>query len=139
ANLVEVQKELRDIVQRNIHFYSISLKPAEDTSEVLRKYAEAHHVGPGWLFLTGDPDDVETLRLKLGFVDPDPAVDADKSSHIGVVLYGNEAKQRWAACPSLTDPKEMAKYIEWMEWPKNERVRPDLASPVRATERMMSP
>ncbi len=123
ANLVQVQRELGDHARRNIFFYSISLKPKEDTPEKLREYAEAHHVGPGWRFLTGDPADVERLRLALGFVDPDPVLDRDTSQHIGMILYGNEAKQRWAACPSLTEPKELAKYIGWMEWPKGHQTR----------------
>jgi len=55
----------------------------------------------------------------LGFVDPDPAVDADTSQHIGVVLYGNDALDRWAACPALTDPDEIAKYVLWMDGRKS--------------------
>ena len=35
---------------------------------VLREYANGHRVKPGWLFLTGKPDDIEELRRKLGFV-----------------------------------------------------------------------
>jgi len=42
---------------------------------------------PGWLFLTGQPEDIELLRRKPGFTDPDPELDKDKSSHIGNVRY----------------------------------------------------
>ena len=115
SNLAMVQRALGKRVGRDIFMYSITLKPEEDTPAVLRSYAAAHGVKPGWLFLTGGPDDVETLRRRLGFVDPDPALDADTSQHIGVVLYGNDALDRWAACPALSDPDEMAKYILWME------------------------
>jgi protein SCO1/2 len=118
TNLVEVQRELGDRVGRNIFFYSISLKPEEDTPAHLMAYAKAHHTGPGWLFLTGAPVDVELLRRKFGFVDPDPDVDAKTSEHIGLAVYGNEAKERWSACPCLTNPREMARYIGWMEWPR---------------------
>src|SRR2546425_935869 len=83
---------------------------------ILRTHANK----PGWLFLTGKPGDVEKLRRKLGFVDPDPAVDKDKSQHIGVILYGNETLDRWAACPALTDPTEIVRYVLWME-PKNKQ------------------
>ena len=117
-NLAVVQRALGARVGRDVFMYSITLKPEEDTAAVLRAYAADHGVRPGWLFLTGAPDDIETLRRSLGFVDPDPAVDADTTQHIGVVLYGNDALDRWAACPALTDPEEMAKYIGWMDGPR---------------------
>jgi len=30
-------------------------------------------------------------------------------------LYGNETLDRWAACPALTDPTEIVRYVLWME------------------------
>jgi protein SCO1/2 len=114
ANLAKVQELFGDRVGRDIFMYSITLKPEVDTPEVLRKYAEVHGAGPGWLFLTGEPRDVELLRRKLGFVDPDPVVDADKSSHTGNVRYGNEALQLWAACPGLASPEWIARSISWV-------------------------
>ena|SRR5437867_5050116 len=118
ANLAKVQKLLGNRVGRDIFMYSITLKPEVDTPEVLHQYAATHGAGPGWLFLTGKPDDVELLRRKLGFVDPDPIVDADKSSHAGNVRYGNEALQLWAACPGLANPEWIAKSISWVAAPR---------------------
>jgi len=114
-NLVQVQRALGDRVGRDIFMYSITLKPEEDTPAVLRDYANAYGVKPGWLFLTGKPDDIETLRRKLGFVNSKAVRDRNKANHIGVVVYGNEALDRWAACPALTDPGEIARYVLWME------------------------
>ena len=123
ANLVKVQQALESRVGQDIFMYSITLKPQQDTPQVLQEYARVHGVKPGWLFLTGRGEDIEKLRRKLGFVDPDPIVDKDKSQHIGVVLYGNEALDRWAACPALTDPEEIAKYVLWMEPGRREQPR----------------
>jgi len=117
-NLAAVQRALGARVGRDVFMYSITLKPEADTAAVLRAYAADHGVRPGWRFLTGAPADIETLRRSLGFVDPDPAVDADTSQHIGVILYGNDALDRWAACPALTDPAEIAKYVGWMDGPR---------------------
>lgn len=99
ANLVKVQTRLGNHVGRDVFMYSITLKPEHDTPDVLRQYAEMHGVGPGWSFLTGRAEDMELLRRKLGFVDPDPVVDRDSSNHIGVIRYGNEALHLWGACP----------------------------------------
>ncbi len=117
-NLAQVKKLLGERVGRDIFIYSISLDPEHDTPAVLREYAERHGTGPGWLLLTGRPEDVELLRRKLGFTDPDPVVDRDKSQHAGIVRYGNEALQRWAACPGEGKPEWIARSILWMDWPK---------------------
>ncbi len=113
ANLRRVQELLGEAAGRDVFFYSFSLKPEEDTPAVLNTYAEAHGVKPGWLFLTGAPADLELVRRKFGFVDPDPAVDAEKGSHVGVVLYGDVDHQQWAACPCLSNPRLMLEQIVW--------------------------
>jgi protein SCO1 len=98
ANLVKVQKLLHDRIGNNIFMYSITLKPKEDGPQELKKYATTYDIGPGWLLLTGKPEDVELLRASLGFKYRDPAEDADKSNHIGMVRIGNEPMMRWSAC-----------------------------------------
>ena len=118
-NLVRVQNLLGDRVGKDIFFYSFSLKPKEDTVAALKHYAEMHKVKPGWLFLTGSVDDMETIRRKLGFVDPDPEVDKDTSNHIGVLKYGNEPLERWGGCPGMQAPDAIAEAISWVDWPKD--------------------
>ena len=118
ANLVKVQKALGDRVGRDIFMYSLTLKPEHDTPAVLKEYAEMHGVKPGWSLLTGDPADMELLRRKLGFVDPDPEIDKDKNEHIGNVRYGNEALQLWASCPGLASPQAIVSSIGFVDWPK---------------------
>jgi protein SCO1/2 len=113
ANLVRVQKLLGDRVGRDIFMYSITLKPAQDSADDLREYAEQHHVGPGWLFLTGAPTDIEHLRRALGFTYADPVEDADTSNHIGMVRFGVEPLTRWAACPGMANPEHIVRTILW--------------------------
>jgi len=122
-NLVRVQKALGERVGKDIFMYSFTLKPKEDTPAALEHYAHMHKVQPGWLFLTGSADDMEVLRRKLGYVDPDPEVDKDLSNHIGVLKYGNEPLERWGGCPGMTDPDYIAEMISWVDWPKNEASR----------------
>jgi protein SCO1/2 len=115
ANLARVQRLLGDRVGRDVFMYSITLDPARDTPQVLRDYVKTYGVRPGWTFLTGATPDITLLRRRLGLRDPDPAVDADKTQHIGVVLYGNERFDRWAACPALSEPAEIVRYVTWLE------------------------
>jgi protein SCO1/2 len=112
-NLARVQKLLGDHVGRDIFMYSITLKPAEDTVADLRQFAAQYEIGPGWLFLTGAPPDIEHLRRALGFTYADPVEDADTSNHIGMLRYGVEPLTRWAACPGMANPKHIAQSILW--------------------------
>jgi protein SCO1/2 len=117
ANLVKVQKLLGERVGRDLFFYSLTLQPLRDTPRVLKQYAEMHGIRPGWLLLTGKPAELKLLRRKLGFFDPDPKIDRDKSRHLGLIRYGNEALDRWAACPALSTPEQIVRSLEWLGLP----------------------
>src|SRR5213594_869396 len=119
ANLVRVQKLLKGRVGRDIFMYSFTLTPEHDTPSVLKKYATAYGVGPGWTFLTGKPGDMERLRRKLGFAWANPIKDAKKASHTGNLRYGNEPLQLWSACPAMSRPEWIVESISWLEGPKN--------------------
>ena len=114
ANLVKVQKLLGDRVGRDLFIYSLTLKPHEDTPTQLEAYAAMHHVGPGWLFLTGAPADLELLRHTLGFADIDPAVDRDTTRHSGVLRFGNEPLALWATADGEAKPEWIAESISWV-------------------------
>lgn len=118
ANLAKVEKLLGDQVGRDIHMYSFTLKPKEDTVEVIRNYRKKFGAGPGWTFLTAEPDDMEKLRRGIGFTYPDPAIDKDKTQHIGNVRYGNEPLMYWAACPGMAHAEFLAESLEWIIHPR---------------------
>ena len=119
-NLVRLQQVLGDRVGKDIFMYSFTLKPKEDNVDALAHYAHMHKTKPGWFFLTGSAEDMETVRRKLGFVDPDPQVDKDLSNHIGVIKYGNEPLERWGGCPGMQAPEWIAETLSWVDWPKNQ-------------------
>lgn len=118
-NLVKLQELLGDRVGRDIFMLSFTLKPQEDTPEHLAHYAHMNRIKPGWSLLTGTVDDMELIRRKLGFTDPDPVVDKDRSNHIGVIKYGNEPLERWGGCPAMSKPTWIVKTVGWVDWPKN--------------------
>jgi protein SCO1/2 len=119
ATLVKVQELLKDRVGKDIFMYSITLRPEKDTPKVLNDYAKMHGVKPGWVYLTGRPADVEVLRRKLGFTDPDPERDKDTSNHIGIVRIGNELTDVWIASPVMSKPSNIVKRVLWLETPKD--------------------
>jgi len=101
ANLARVQAALGPHLGRDVFLYSITLDPEHDTPAVLARYARGFGAAPGWTFLTGRPDDIERLRRRLGVTDPDPAIDADRTQHSGMLIYGNDALGRWSSLPAL--------------------------------------
>ncbi|MFZ6048587.1 SCO family protein [Pseudomonas sp. CR3202] len=115
ANLLQVQKMLGARVGRDIFFYSITLEPELDTPESLKDYADQHHIGPGWLFLTGTPASVQDVRFALGFYDPDPIIDADKTSHSGMLRVGNDAYDRWTMAPTQATPVQILSTIDHVD------------------------
>ncbi len=123
ANLARVEKEFKGRVGRDVFFYSITLDPEHDTPAALKKYARQFTRNPGWLFLTGKLDSVETLRRGLGYVQRDPILDRDRAQHVGMLRIGIEPLERWATAPVLGRPRTIASYLRWME-PNGERPTP---------------
>ncbi len=114
-NLLGVQKMLGERAGRDVFLYSITLQPEHDSPRGLKRYAEAHGVKPGWLFLTGAPADVKDLRYRLGFYDPDPSVDGDVETHTGMVRIGNDRYDRWTMAPALSPPGQILATINHVD------------------------
>jgi protein SCO1 len=109
ARLSELQEKLGDAMGRDVFFYSISIDPETDTPERLKAYADTFGAGPGWLFLTGKPDDIQALRYKLG--------DRGKtlSEHRNEVLLGNGGTGGWAKNNLLGDIGSLAAAVRSMD------------------------
>ena len=116
-NLLKVQQLLGDRMGRDVFMYSLSVDPENDTPEVLRAFAERHGVGPGWLFLTGTPDDVYQVHGRLfarsgGHVH---GVEPMRDCSLGMVRYGNEAIGLWGRVPAKADPAWIAQRLGWIQ------------------------
>src|ERR1051325_4182881 len=103
ARLVQTQKILGDCVGKDIFFYSISSDPKRDTPAVLKAYAEKFGVGPGWLFLTGNEDDIKRIAKKLGLSRPNDT--ATRDGHQPMLMIGNEPTGQWMRNSAVASPK----------------------------------
>ena len=117
ANLAQVQKAMGNRVGRDFFMYSITVDPQHDTPAVLREYATSFGVKPGWLFLTGRLEDIQALRRNFG---DEPGGDFRRSQHLNLLAFGIEPLERWGGCPSLINPKWIARYLSWLD-PAGER------------------
>ena len=131
-NLKRVQNLLGDRVGRDIFMYSITLKPEEDTPQALKRYVRTHKIKRGWTFLTGKPDEINTLRRSLGFKDAKVKLDRDLTNHTGMVKYGNEAHQWWAMFPGEANAPWIVECIRWMDGPN---AKPTLHAEQKETKR----
>jgi protein SCO1/2 len=121
SNLVRVQELLSERVGRDVFLYSLTLQPELDTPQRLQEYAAMHGVKPGWLFLTGARADIERLRYRLGFFDPNPVVDGDKATHTGMVRIGNDGYDRWTSASSLALPEQIVATINHVDRSRRHR------------------
>lgn len=116
-NLSKVQRLLGDKLGRTLFMYSITNDPKNDTPQVLRAFAEKYEAGPGWMFLTAEPEVIESLRQRLYMSGgghnhgAGPAQDCS----LGLIRYGNEAVGLWGAVPAKSDPKIIATRLSWVQ------------------------
>jgi len=122
ARLVQVQRLLGDRVGKDLFFYSISIDPTRDTPAVLKAYAEKFGVGPGWLFLTGQADDVKLIAKKLGLSRRNDA--ANRDGHMALLMLGNEPTGQWMRNSAVDNPHFLATTISrFLGWPRQESGR----------------
>jgi len=114
ANLVKVQQYLADHIGRDVNMISLSVDPAVDTPEALKKYAENYNVKPGWYFLTGKKENVDWVLYKLGgYVE-------DKNTHNTFLIIGNEATGQWMKMFAMSKPKVIADAVVKMIMPEKD-------------------
>lgn len=104
ANIVQLQRVLGDKVGKDIHFYSISIDPKNDTPAVLKAYAEKF--GANWTFLTGKPEDIKLVTRKLGLVRGRDG--AASSHHAAQIMIGNEPTGQWTRTSAVDNPRFLA-------------------------------
>jgi protein SCO1 len=109
ARLTQVEDQLGDVVGRDIFFVSITVDPERDTPERLKEFATAFDVGPGWLFLTGNPEDIRAINYKLG--------DRSRrlSDHRNEIVLGNDTTGEWQRDTALGDLNRLVMTIRDMD------------------------
>jgi len=109
ARIAQVEDQLGDMVGRDIFFVSMTVDPERDTPERLKEFATAFDVGPGWLFLTGKPEDIRVINSKLG--------DRSRklSDHRNEIVLGNDRTGEWARDTVLGDFNSLVRTIRDMD------------------------
>lgn len=97
ARMAQVYEQLGKAAGRDIHFVSISIDPVKDTPEKLKVHAEAFRSDPNWVFLTGNPQSIDSVRHKLG------ERSRKLSEHQGIVMLYNDRTGEWSRDSAFAD------------------------------------
>jgi len=109
ARLVQLQRLLGERMGKDIFFYSITIDPKRDTPKVLKAYAQKYGVGPGWLFLTGNEEDIRLATKKLGLSRVRDS--ASKDGHSASLMVGNAPAGLWMRNSAVDNPQFLATTI----------------------------
>ena len=104
ARLKRVQNILIKKMGTEIHFYSISIDPDNDSVEVLKKYHDKFSLDKNWFFLTGNKIDVEKIQRKFGLSSGALKNKDNIEDHSLSVIIGNQKTGQWIRRSHLEDP-----------------------------------
>ena len=98
-NLTMIRDMLREDERQAINFISISIDPLRDTPAAMKEFAQKHDADiDGWLWLTGQPDDVNFITQRLGSYTDDP------EAHTTTLLAANVPNAHWTKIPPNIPP-----------------------------------
>lgn len=97
ARMALIQDRLGNRLGKDLFIYSITLDPERDTPGVLSDFAAAFNPRPGWLFLTGQPDELHGIRFKLG------ERSRKLTEHQSYVVLGNGRTGQWSRTSMMRD------------------------------------
>jgi len=104
--LTLVRDKLEGKIGDPIQFVSLSLDPARDTPAALKEFARTHHADhDGWVFLTGNPQHLDSIIKRLGqFTD-------DMEAHSTMMLAGNVNTAHWIKILPREQPPQIAEKL----------------------------
>jgi protein SCO1 len=104
GRLVELQ-DLLGPKRSDVSILSISVDPVLDTPQALHAYADGLQAGPGWYFLTGAKESVETVLRRIGNRSSTP------EDHIDVIVVGNDATGTWIKLTAIATTEDLARAV----------------------------
>jgi protein SCO1/2 len=101
--------ELQDLLgpkRSDVSILSISVDPVLDTPQMLHAYADSLQAGPGWYFLTGAKDAVDTVLRRIGNRSSKP------EDHSDVIVVGNDASGTWIKLTAIATTEDIARAVD---------------------------
>lgn len=89
-----------------IQLVSVSIDPEHDTPEVMTEYLERYQAQPGWDFLTGSRQDIDTVMHAFD------AYVQDKMSHYPLTLIRSPDGSKWIRIYGLVGTRELRDEVD---------------------------
>jgi cytochrome oxidase Cu insertion factor (SCO1/SenC/PrrC family) len=106
-NLTLVRDLLGPEVASRIRFVSLSLDPLRDTPAAMKAFAETHDADqPDWLFLTGNPENVDAVVRRLG------QYAENLEAHSTLLLAADVRNAHWTKIPPTVPPNGVAERLK---------------------------
>jgi protein SCO1 len=105
----DLQQRLGKRLGNDVLLLSLTVDPVTDTPEQLRAYADRFHAKPGWVFLTGTPEDVQFTLSRFG-----QEVE-HREDHFNLYVVGNEGTGLWKKVLPMHQSGDMRTADELME------------------------
>ena len=97
--MVQSRAAIEGELREKVRFISLSVDPERDTPDAMKAFAVKHGADqPNWLFLTGDPKNVNFIVKRLGQYTED--VDA----HSTLLIGANVKNNHWKKIPPMVPP-----------------------------------
>jgi len=104
--LAQVARILGDEFGKSVRFVAISIDPEHDTPAAMKEFAGKHGADrAGWLFLTGDPANVNQVVKRLGQYSP------DVEAHSTLLLAANVKEKHWVKLQPNLAPQGIAERL----------------------------
>ena len=104
--LTLVRDRLEGYIGDPVQFVSLSLDPARDTPAAMKEFAKTHHADhDGWVFLTGDPENLDRIIKRLG------QFTEDMEAHSTMMLAGNVNAAHWMKIQPQEQPPPRVRLV----------------------------
>ena len=110
AGYSHLQRKLGDHSE-TIKLLSFSIDPEHDRPQVMTEYLQRYQARPGWDFLTGSRQDIDTVMHAFD------AYVSNKMSHYPLTLIKVPGKEQWVRLYGLVGTKALTREIEQLYGP----------------------
>ena len=113
THLSAVAQQLGGKLGKDVHMYSISIDPENDTPEKLAAYAQEHAIPAGWHLLQASADSQKAITDR--FAKHLSNHHHHESTNLRMVHYGNGGVGLWGAFAADSDPAMAATRLSWVQ------------------------
>lgn len=103
AKLNQLRNTLGERFGNEVFFISITVDPDRDTPNHMKAFAAEQNADvPGWIWLTGKPEHINSIVKRFG------QYSEDFRNHTTLMIAGNVPNKHWTKIPPMADVSQIA-------------------------------